>query len=145
MITRVCKSCKKEKSIIDFPVYKRKDEVLLLRRHKCTKCYNAQVVAWQEDNPDAKQRRYVEKNWNMTLEEYRTLLNTGCEVCGTLENLVIDHDHACCPKKSTSCGKCIRGVLCNRHNLAEGCLKGNPEEAYALAEYMEKHWKGEDL
>jgi hypothetical protein len=75
----------------------------------------------------------------MSLEDYRDLLSKGCEVCGTLEQLTIDHDHSCCSEKSTSCGKCIRGVLCNRHNLAEGLLRGDPEDAYALAEYMKKN------
>lgn len=46
----------------------------------------------------------------------------GCELCGVQGlPLVIDHDHACCRKGlSSRCGKCNRGVLCNRCNVRLG-------------------------
>ena len=141
MIT--CKKCGEQRDDSEFPVYKVIGD-REYRRKTCNLCYYSDMRKWNEKNPDAKQRAYVARVWGLTLEEYRELLTGGCEVCGTLEQLTIDHDHECCPGKET-CGECIRGVLCNRHNLAEGNLRGDPEEAYALAEYMKKHWKGELL
>lgn len=42
-----------------------------------------------------------------------------CALCrratGESRNLSVDHDHACCPGP-TSCGECIRGVLCRPCN-----------------------------
>lgn len=39
-----------------------------------------------------------------------------CAICPTMHDhevgLHLDHDHACCPGKGQSCGKCIRGLLC---------------------------------
>lgn len=35
-----------------------------------------------------------------------------------------------------TCGKCVRGVLCNRCNVAEGMLQSDPDRALALAAYM---------
>jgi hypothetical protein len=43
------------------------------------------------------------------------VMNTYCESCGSTENLCVDHDHACCPGRR-SCGKCVRGTLCQRCN-----------------------------
>lgn len=141
MIT--CTKCNGNKPEHEFAVYKVVDG-REYRRRECLECTRARSRQWNIDNPDGRQRTYVLRTWGMSLEAYKEMLQDGCEVCGTLEQLTIDHDHACCPGKG-SCGDCIRGVLCNRHNLAEGNLQGDPNEAYALAEYMKKHWKGESL
>lgn len=74
--------------------------------------------------------RYVEfdpseytRDWNLqrrykiTAADYDRLLaeqSGRCRICGkqpTRNRLHVDHDRACCPG-STSCGKCIRGLLC---------------------------------
>lgn len=77
------------------------------------------------------------RNYGMTGEEYDLFKQGACEVCGTDENLCIDHDHSCCPGK-TSCGGCVRGVLCSNCNTAEGFLRSDPERAEALARYLRK-------
>lgn len=53
----------------------------------------------------------------------------SCAVCKTklnenINELCIDHDHSCCTK-ADSCGKCIRGILCRKCNMAEGLLKSD--------------------
>lgn len=40
-----------------------------------------------------------------------------------VQRLSIDHDHKCCPKPARSCGKCIRGLVCNDCNLVLGFLE----------------------
>jgi hypothetical protein len=54
-------------------------------------------------------------------------LEKGCYApgCEDKETLVIDHDHACCSGRR-SCGKCVRGALCNRHNLYLGFIEKDP-------------------
>jgi hypothetical protein len=47
----------------------------------------------------------------------------GCFICGSKDRLHIDHDHKCCDRKSASCGKCARGVLCMGHNIVVGLLE----------------------
>ncbi len=56
-----------------------------------------------------------------------------CEVCGSTEDLHVDHGHD---------HGYIRGILCSGCNKAEGFLRGNPELARALASYMEKPHTG---
>lgn len=134
MLTKICKGCSQELPIEDFPIYKTVSEVIY-RRGRCSECYTEQVRNAPSQTVDAKKAAYVQRTWNMPMESYDFILALGCEVCGSLEELTIDHDHSCCPGKG-GCQLCIRGVLCNRHNLAEGNLRGNPEEAIKLAEYM---------
>jgi hypothetical protein len=50
--------------------------------------------------------------------------------------LAVDHDHKCCPGK-TSCGKCVRGLLCSRHNQMLADAFDNPETLMSLAFYLE--------
>jgi hypothetical protein len=75
--------------------------------------------------------------YNIELDVYDRMHEAGCEACGKKENLCIDHDHSCCDSES-SCGKCVRGMLCKGCNLAEGWLNGDPEKAIKLAEYMRR-------
>jgi len=73
-----------------------------------------------------------------------------CEICGLVISakridrkgrlrsaLALDHDHACCPG-AVSCGKCLRGVLCNRCNVAIGYLKDDHRRASAAHDYLKK-------
>lgn len=76
---------------------------------------------------------------NITLDDYRTILNDiqggVCPLCQTPAPSIyemfegrfwhVDHDHECCPRitdnagnlRSTSCGNCVRGILCHPCNL----------------------------
>lgn len=43
-----------------------------------------------------------------------------CAICHENEATCVDHDHACCPTSEKSCGRCIRGLLCNQCNWRLG-------------------------
>lgn len=65
----------------------------------------------------------------------------GCAICGRSENsdgrrLHVDHDHACCPTKDRSCGKCIRGLLCGQCNTALGYLNEDAARLDAASAYL---------
>jgi hypothetical protein len=78
--------------------------------------------------------------------------NPTCEICGDdLTRMLpdakrrlrpvhaVDHDHECCPA-GRSCGKCVRGVICRRCNIAIGYLRDDSEFARRCAIYLNK-WK----
>ncbi|MER5441146.1 endonuclease domain-containing protein [Streptomyces sp. NPDC002790] len=59
-----------------------------------------------------------------------------CEICAALmEKPCIDHDHKCCPKAS-SCGKCVRGVLCTKCNVLLGMASDRPEVLRKAQDYL---------
>jgi hypothetical protein len=87
--------------------------------------------AWMNRNPDkvaAQTESRRAKNYGLTLEELRAVLARGCYAPGCMEGknglvgLHIDHDHFCCPGRR-SCGKCVRGALCQTHNVALGYIE----------------------
>ncbi len=51
------------------------------------------------------------------------------EAFGENAPIFIDHDHACCPDERSSCGKCVRGLLCLRCNTGLGYV----ERMHAIA------------
>jgi hypothetical protein len=77
-----------------------------------------------------------------TAEYLRMLAQVGdrCQICGSEESngsnrLSIDHDHDCCPGYR-SCGKCIRGVICNGCNTGLARFRDNPDTLLAAATYL---------
>lgn len=82
--------------------------------------------------------------YSLTVETYDAMLAAQGGVCAicrkpcTLyENLSVDHDHTCCPKGS--CGKCLRGLLCNNCNRFIGLAGDDPEVLIVAAEYILRH------
>lgn len=63
--------------------------------------------------------------WSINPEELVEVLNARrCQMCGpgVSTQVVIDHDHSCCPG-NYSCGGCLRGPLCRAHNLLVGYVE----------------------
>lgn len=126
-------------------VEKRPEEFYTLKRNKdnkdtrCKECVaEKQKLLYHDTKDPAKIReRNLKIRYGITVQEYEELISDGCFVCGTNENLCIDHDHECCSGKET-CGDCIRGVLCWNHNLGEAKFK-TIEEVERLLEYRKQN------
>lgn len=88
--------------------------MLQLRRYGLTPDTFAELVAAQEDR---------------------------CAICGTTKpggqgRWHVDHDHLCCGTRKSSCGQCVRGLLCSRCNIGIGNLRDDPAIIRAALDYI---------
>lgn len=85
------------------------------------------------------------KLYKLTPDDYDALLAKQggvCAICGVVpildERLRVDHDHACCPARSRSCGKCVRGLLCSLCNLMIGYANDDTRRLHRAIEYLDE-------
>lgn len=130
-----CVECRKDKPIDSFRLHKYyyKGNLKISTRNSCRSCTNKSAYKSQLKN---KYYRFW-KYYKLGQTAVDHILSNGCAVCGSTENLNIDHDHACCPGQK-SCGKCVRGVLCDRHNMAAGIVRDDVDHLKKLIKYLEQ-------
>lgn len=91
-------------------------------------------------------KSHLKSKYGLTLEQYDELLASQhgcCMICSEKpgkRSMGVDHDHACCPGE-TSCGDCVRGLLCHRCNVGIGMFNDDPNLLRAAAAYIESHIK----
>lgn len=110
------------------------------RRKRCKPCSDTYF------NPPRKRRPKWHRGspYGLTSEQLEAMYlaqDFRCKVCGRLEGkrkLSIDHDHSCCPQGG-SCGKCVRGLVCNQCNVAIGLMADDPETLRKAADYLESY------
>lgn len=96
----------------------------------------------------ASRRSLLKRKWGISAEEFDRILESQdgrCAICASPEaggagGWHIDHDHGCCPPKS-SCGNCIRGLLCTRCNTGLGLFRDSAGFLRRAAEYVERPLK----
>lgn len=87
------------------------------------------------DSVLCRQHRQLAATYSLSEQRYIEMMSTPCAGCGTLSNLSIDHDHSCCPSRS-SCGECVRGTLCISCNLAVGSVRDDITILTNLIKYL---------
>lgn len=87
---------------------------------RCATCHRERRKGLSE----ARRLTYVAKQYGLTPAQYQALVDACrkndkgqpvCYICDRNRGNCVDHDHACCPGK-VSCGKCVRGLICNPCN-----------------------------
>lgn len=74
--------------------------------------------------------KYHKEPHGLTVGEAQALrAGKSCEICGSTEKLVVDHDHKTLV---------IRGILCHYCNVAIGFMKDDPDRLRKAASYLEK-------
>lgn len=108
--------------------------------HWCIKC--TKLIKAKEENKLKERARGLMKRFGLTTEDYESFLklqNGVCaiceETCTRFDYLSVDHDHKCCPG-TKSCGKCIRGLLCNSCNNGLARFKDEPQRLKKAAAYI---------
>jgi len=113
------------------------------RRNTCKKCHSFYVTTYYKSNPNKRQlKNKTDFNWKrhgLTKEQYDKLMKKHdgkCHSCKDRLAINIDHDHSCCSSQRSSCGKCIRGILCSQCNTALGLLNDEPKKIKSLLKYI---------
>lgn len=134
-MTQVCNCCGIEKSLSDFEWQKKRPNP----RKTCKQCrYKRRDI--KKENINAKKRKSewrkankdrLRINWERTV--YGTckeeLGEQVCQICGSTENLCIDHCH------TTSK---VRGLLCSKCNIGLGMFRDNTEYLAEAIKYLTK-------
>ena len=93
---------------------------------------------------DSLQRKKIRAKYRYGIsgEAYDQLValqNGKCAVCEKAPDrakvLYVDHDHSCCPGEQ-SCGKCLRGLLCQHCNSALGLARDSVDILKAMSSYL---------
>lgn len=117
------------------------------RRSYCKGCHSIYMSDYYKKNPEkllseAKLKSAKNRtNWKrhkLSEEEYNNLYQIydgKCHSCKDRKATNIDHDHLCC-SGSFSCGKCVRGILCNQCNTALGLLADSSDKINNLLRYL---------
>lgn len=85
-----------------------------------------------------------ERLYGINDHDYQMLIDAQCGTCAICDTPFtdtntpqVDHDHSCCPGKS-SCGRCVRGLLCRRCNKAIGAFEDDVDLLRASVEYLKR-------
>lgn len=133
---KTCRVCGQSKNLNEFYSLSRNKDGKDTRCKVCVRDVQKDFYFQTRDLSKIRARNILVR-YGLEVSEHYELTKDGCFVCGSMDNLCIDHDHECCPGKIT-CGKCIRGVLCWSHNLAEAAFK-NVEQINKLLEYRSNY------
>ena len=96
--------------------YREKNKDKIAVRKKQWRDANYDEAIWRDTLARLKSRYGLTPE---KLEEIYGSQDGHCLFCSATEDLVVDHDHSCCPGRK-SCGVCVRGLLCHAHNMALG-------------------------
>lgn len=100
----------------------------------------------KEQNRQKRIERWMKSRHKLTPSKLAEMISSqggGCAICGATEpggkgHWHIDHDHSCCPGRA-SCGKCLRGALCARCNMALGLFHDNIAHLNSAILYLRAH------
>lgn len=126
--TKECRTCRVEKSRDEF-FYGRKRK----QRELCRDCYKTanadrMRLRYQSIGSPARKRVRMQRYGLTDVQHDALMAVTTCAICGSQEDMHIDHDHETGVVRGRICGLCNRGL---------GLFKDDPERLRAAAAYIE--------
>jgi hypothetical protein len=104
---------------------------------------------WLKKNPTYFKELDLRTLYGLTLEQYNEKLKAQdgkCAICKKVPiKFNVDHDHNCCSitgRKRVdrkTCGKCVRGLLCDGCNTALGRFKDSEEILQRAIDYLREY------
>jgi Recombination endonuclease VII len=141
---RVCKDCRAVAEQTGTPVAKRPAP------HPGPRCATHHRAARRRTRATNAARR-TQRVYSLTPDEYDRLYRAQggrCAICRRAQGvtdrpdrqrrLAVDHDHTCCPGP-TSCGRCVRGLLCDPCNREMAHARDDPEHFRRAIAYL-REW-----
>lgn len=119
-----CKECARDYKQLRYsdPVIREADKAKARNRY-------AEMTQEEKESRSVQQRKYnLGRKYGLThndLEHMYSHQGKSCGICGEayeLGELVVDHDHSCCPTEIT-CHLCVRGLLCTVCNVRLGIIE----------------------
>lgn len=145
---RVCKDCLAER-LAAAPT-DGKARRLRPAPHPGPRCTSHHRAA-QRRRRQAEAERRTRARFSLTPDEYDRLYEAQgrrCAICRRAQGvtdrpdrqrrLAVDHDHTCCPGP-TSCGRCVRGLLCDPCNREMAHARDDPEHFRRAIAYL-REW-----
>ena len=151
-MTKQCRRCLEVKEIIEFAKDKSKKDG---HQRLCKKCDSRKSREYYNANKDKikeREKKYrrlrlnwnryrrVKRKYNLSDFEYDSMIinqESSCAICKkkNIFFFAVDHDHKCCSEK-TSCGKCVRGLLCNSCNWGLGNFNDDIDTMLKAIDYL---------
>jgi hypothetical protein len=135
-----CKDCGQIYGFEDFYRNNRRDLT-----SRCKACHIKITGArWQAVPSERLRTQFLQKlkRYGLTEEEYWGLLEFQhfcCAICEEPESnaraLCVDHDHTCCDRDG-SCGKCVRGLICDPCNLMLARFRDEARKFQRASDYL---------
>lgn len=117
----------------------------------CDECLVIYLQCTLPNITTGKGRNLIHARYGLTPFQFYALWQNQkgrCKLCGMqgvlpakwdkATKLVVDHDHSCCPGRET-CGKCIRGLICDTCNLILGHYEKRKSFGYLEIEQFDKY------
>ena len=102
---------------------------------RCRECENESRRKWYAANRSKaiamSKRSHFRRKYGIEPDQYEKMLENGCWICNSNENLVVDHDHVS--------GK-TRNILCQNCNKGLGHFRDNPELLNKAKDYLCQGW-----
>lgn len=143
------KACRKCDLIKPLDAYYQRKNAVDGRYNVCILCARDDTKEWKKNLSKDKKTNYarasVVAQYSLTLADYDAMVERQNGVCAVCRQppvrdqfLAVDHNRSCCPGK-TSCGGCVRGLLCIKCNTAIGMIHDSPKNAMSMAFYLEDY------